>query len=234
MNRIKIGVSIGLTCLMLIGCQQGIRDYIGAVGLTRVHADENVVCRSNSPSTSSLIEKLGRSIRRALCVSAREAHEQGRAGESSASDRGSDVGTDDANGAADILPEAYGADVEQYSEVSEGDYEEVDSLYSEPEEDYSENLTYLGEFTATAYCSCIECTSDGNGYTASGTLATEGRTIACNALPMGTEVSIDGHTYVVEDTGYTPFGDAWVDIYFDSHDAALAFGVRTVDVYLIG
>lgn len=231
MNRVKIGVSIGLTCLMLIGCQQGIRDYIGAVGLTRVHADELITypCIPLTegrvpylqPSPDSFVEHLGKSIRRALYASAREVYEQRRAGESSASDRGSDVGTDDTDGAADVLPEAHGADVEQYSEV--------------PESDYEPEMTYLGAWTATAYCSCEICTGAYcSGYTASGTLATEGRTIACNALPMGTEVLIDGHTYVVEDTGYTPFGDAWVDIYFDSHDAALAFGVRTVDVYLIG
>ena len=104
-HRIKLGISIGLTCLMLIGCQQGIRDYIGAVGLTRVHADEINVCRANSPSSSSFIEKFGKSIRRALYASAREVYEQRRAGESSASDRGGNVGTDDTDGAADVLPE---------------------------------------------------------------------------------------------------------------------------------
>ena len=232
-HRIKLGISIGLTCLMLIGCQQGIRDYIGAVGLTRVHADENVVCRANSPSTSSFIEKLGRSIRRALYASAREVYEQRRAGESSASDRGGNVGTDDTDGAADVLPETYGTDVEQYSEVPESDYQEVILPYEEPADGYSENLTYLGEFTATAYCSCVECTSDGNGYTASGTIATEGRTVACNILPLGSRILVNGSEYVVEDTGWTPYGDAWLDFYFDSHDAALAFGVQTVDVYLI-
>ena len=221
MNRIKLGISIGLTCLMLIGCQQGIRDYIGAVGLTRVHADEINVCRANSPSTSSFIEKLGRSIRRALYASAREVYEQRRAGESSASDRGGDVGTDDTDGAADVLPETHGADAEQYSEVPEGDYQQ--------------EVIYLGQFTATAYCACPICCGEySSGYTASGTLAEEGRTIACNSLPFGTQVMINGNTYVVEDTGWSPYGESWVDIFFASHDAALAYGMRTVDVYLIG
>ena len=133
MNRIKLGISIGLTCLMLIGCQEGIRNYIGAVGLTRVHADELITypCIPLTeghvpylqPSPDSFVEHLGRSIRRALYASAREVYEQRRAGESSASDRGSDVGTDDTDGAADVLPETYGADAEQYSEVPESNYE---------------------------------------------------------------------------------------------------------------
>ena len=230
MNRIKIGVSIGLTCLMLIGCQQGIRDYIGAVGLTRVHADELIIypcipltegrVSYKKPTDNSWIERIGKRVRAALRASVREVYESGRVRETLTSDRGSDVGADESDYEADVLLETDGADVEQYSEV--------------PESNYEPEMTYLGAWTATAYCSCEACTTDGNGYTASGTLAKEGRTIACNALPMGTEVLIDGHTYVVEDTGYTPFGDAWVDIYFDSHDAALAFGVRTVDVYLIG
>ena len=230
MNRIKLGVSIGLTCLMLVGCQQGIRDYIGAVGLTRVHADELIIypcipltegrVSYKKPTDNSWIERIGKRVRAALRASVREVYESGRVRETLTSDRGSDVGADESDYEADVLLETDGADVEQYSEV--------------PESNYEPEMTYLGAWTATAYCSCEACTTDGNGYTASGTLAKEGRTIACNALPMGTEVLIDGHTYVVEDTGYTPFGDAWVDIYFDSHDAALAFGVRTVDVYLIG
>lgn len=96
-----------------------------------------------------------------------------------------------------------------------------------------EEWTYLGTWTATAYCGCPECCGEySSGYTASGTWATEGRTIACNALPMGTEVLINGDTYIVEDTGYTPYGDAWVDIFFESHEAALTWGVRPVDIYI--
>ena len=37
--------------------------------------------------------------------------------------------------------------------------------------------------------------------TASGTVPQVGRTIACNFLPMGTHVRINGHEYIVEDTG---------------------------------
>lgn len=230
-HRIKLGVSIGLTCLMLIGCQQGIRDYIGAVGLTRVHADELIVYPNRpltegrvsykKPTVDSFIEKLGKSIRRALYASAREVYESRRIREASASDRGSDVGDYEYVVEDVVLPEEIDGDSGAYSEV----YEDV----SGPE------LTYLGAFTATAYCPCeICCGAYSSGYTASGTLAEEGRTIACNSLPFGSQVLIDGHTYVVEDTGWSPYGEAWVDIFFYDHEAALAYGCRTVDVYLIG
>ena len=96
-------------------------------------------------------------------------------------------------------------------------------------------ITCLGTWTCTAYCGCPECCGDyATGYTASGTVATEGRTIACNVLPFGTQVMIDGCVYTVEDTGWSPYGDNWIDIYFDSHEAALNFGVQMKEVYIIG
>ena len=56
--------------------------------------------------------------------------------------------------------------------------------------------------------------------------------MACNELPIGTRLLIDGNVYIVEDTGSTPY-DQWLDIYFDSHEDALAFGVRVKEVYII-
>ena len=60
----------------------------------------------------------------------------------------------------------------------------------------------LGEFVITHYCACEKCT-DGDGITATGTKATEGRTIAVDpeVIPYGTMVVIDGHTYIAEDCG---------------------------------
>lgn len=107
---------------------------------------------------------------------------------------------------------------------------EIDAQDSE----WTAGLTYLGDWTITAYCPCeICCGAYSSGYTASGTLATAGRTIACNELPFGTQVMIDGCIYTVEDTGWSPYGQ-WIDIYFDSHDEALAYGMRTKEVYLVG
>ena len=55
-------------------------------------------------------------------------------------------------------------------------------------------------FTFTAYGSdCTGC----SGRTASGTVPEKGRTIAVDpdVIPLGSEVMIDGHIYVAEDTG---------------------------------
>ena len=44
------------------------------------------------------------------------------------------------------------------------------------------------------------------------------------------EVVINGHPYIVEDTGGAIKGHR-IDIYFESHEAALEFGVQEVDIY---
>ena len=83
-------------------------------------------------------------------------------------------------------------------------------------------------FTVTAYCPCEKCCGAyANGYTATGEKATQGVTVAADpdVLPMGTEIQIDGHTYTVQDTGGAIVGNR-LDLYFDSHDDALQWGVR--------
>jgi 3D (Asp-Asp-Asp) domain-containing protein len=92
--------------------------------------------------------------------------------------------------------------------------------------------TYLGSYVTTAYCSCAKCCGKTNGITASGTRATSGRTVAApSSIPFGTELVINGHTYVVEDRGGAINGNR-IDIYFDSHQAAINYGRKTVDVYV--
>ena len=90
---------------------------------------------------------------------------------------------------------------------------------------------YLGEWITTAYCPCgICCGQYATGYTASGTIATSYHTVACGNLPIGTRVMIDGVIYTVEDTGV--YGE-WIDIFFDSHDEALAYGMQIKSVYMV-
>lgn len=83
-------------------------------------------------------------------------------------------------------------------------------------------------FTVTAYCPCEKCCGAyANGYTATGEKATQGVTVAADpdVLPMGTEIELDGHTYTVQDTGGAIAGNR-LDLYFDSHEDALRWGVR--------
>lgn len=93
---------------------------------------------------------------------------------------------------------------------------------------------------ATAYCSCSKCCGvwaenreNGIVYTASGAIAQAGHTIAVDTsvIPFGSVVLIDGIEYVAEDTGSAIQGNR-IDIYFDSHDEALQFGVQELNVYV--
>ena len=109
------------------------------------------------------------------------------------------------------------------------------------------DTVYLGEFKLTAYCPCEKCCGywaisrplDDNGnpivYTASGAVAQAGRTIAVDTsvIPHGTEVIINGHTYVAEDTGSGVDGKH-IDIYFNDHEEALEFGLQYADVRIVG
>ncbi len=103
----------------------------------------------------------------------------------------------------------------------------------------------LGEYRLTAYCGCSKCCGkwgenrplDENSkpivYTANNSIAKEGVTIAAdiNVLPYGTKVIIDGHEYIVQDRGGVINGNR-VDIYFESHQDALNFGVQYKEIYI--
>ena len=97
----------------------------------------------------------------------------------------------------------------------------------------------MGEFKLTAYCPCAKCCGKwANGITATGTTATEGRTIAVDprVIPYGSTVTIyyeDGtvHTYTAEDCGGA-IKENRIDVFFSSHDAARAFGVQSAMVYV--
>ena len=89
-------------------------------------------------------------------------------------------------------------------------------------------------YKVTAYCSCSKCCGGyASGYTASGTKATAGRTVAASSkFPFGTKLLINGKEYVVEDRGGAITGNK-IDVYMDSHSAALAWGVKYLPVEVI-
>lgn len=94
-----------------------------------------------------------------------------------------------------------------------------------------EPLINMGTFKLTFYCPCVSCCSKSDGITATGTLVTEGRTVAADpsVLPFGSILVINGHEYIVEDSGVS--GNT-IDIYVDSHQRALEYGVKYATVYL--
>ena len=88
----------------------------------------------------------------------------------------------------------------------------------------------LGVWKLTAYCPCEKCNGRGRAWkTASGAPMVVGRTVAVGGLPFGTELMINGQTYVVEDRGVHGHH---VDILHESHAAANRFGVKRAEVFI--
>jgi 3D (Asp-Asp-Asp) domain-containing protein len=90
-------------------------------------------------------------------------------------------------------------------------------------------------FITTAYCPCKKCCGKwADGITATGTKAKQGRTIAVDpdVISYGTEVEIDGKTYIAEDRGYGINGNR-IDIFFNSHKEALAWGIQKKQVKIL-
>lgn len=115
---------------------------------------------------------------------------------------------------------------ETMHEVFTAEETEVIAQASEPVSDSSpEGMTYLGYYTLTAY----EAT--GNPC-ANGNMPSTGYTVACNTIPLGSTIYIEGYgTYVVEDTG--GMGGGTIDIYMGDVESCYAFGVQGANVYLV-
>jgi 3D (Asp-Asp-Asp) domain-containing protein len=105
------------------------------------------------------------------------------------------------------------------------------------------NYTISGEITvsATAYCNCaICCGSNANGRTASGNYPQEYHTIAApSSFAFGSKIYIaefkdkpNGGVFTVEDRGGA-IQDNRIDIFFNSHSDASAFGRHSYTAYIL-
>ena len=85
--------------------------------------------------------------------------------------------------------------------------------------------SFLGNYELTAYI------ATGNPC-ASGAYPTCNHTVACNSLPLGTRIYIEGYgEYVVEDRG--GMASNVIDVFVSDYNTAINFGRRTADVYVI-
>ena len=139
------------------------------------------------------------------------------------------------------MAERYRKELEEKDEATETEtiiasettyIEETEETYEE-ETSSNEYGSFVGNYKLTAYCPCSICCGEWAGSPcSSGNYPTAGHTVACNSLPEGTVIYIEGYgTYVVEDTG--GMGHGVIDIFFNTHDEALAFGCGYADVYIV-
>lgn len=127
-------------------------------------------------------------------------------------------------------------DEERTEVASRGSYIRQTNL---PPTDYERVISVK----ATAYCLCQKCTgktpgNPGYGHTASGFVITPGQdmkviSVDPNVIPLGTQVYVDGYGYAIAaDTGSAIKGNK-IDVYKDTHQLALQWGVKYVDVYIL-
>lgn len=98
----------------------------------------------------------------------------------------------------------------------------------------SDNFKYLGKYDITGYTpKCVHCCGNNKGITASGTVATRGRTVATyKNIPFGTTLYIKGYGfYKVEDRG--AFKQDTIDIACSSHDECYDITSNSIDVYIV-
>lgn len=105
--------------------------------------------------------------------------------------------------------------------------EELDGY--EPDLERKETFV-LEHVRITHYCPCeLCCGPNAMGITASGTRATEGRTVGVDPsiIPYGSRVTIGGKNYIAEDTGGS---GEYVDIFVNDHAEAIKLGMYYADV----
>ena len=117
----------------------------------------------------------------------------------------------------------------------------VDAVKVPPELLEYEEWVSLGTYKLTAYCSCSKCCGkwaslrpNGKVYGASGVELKANHSIAVDTsvIPYGTVVKINGTEYVAEDCGGLVKG-SHIDIYFDSHEEAVAFALQYAEVFIL-
>ena len=97
--------------------------------------------------------------------------------------------------------------------------------------DSPDTMEYAGSYQIYGYDTCARCCGKTDGITASGTVATVGRTCASNDFPFGTVLYIDGiGERVVEDRGGMAHGV--IDVLCEDHPACYAITGK-YDVYIV-
>ena len=102
---------------------------------------------------------------------------------------------------------------------------------------YSVGQKITGRYTH--YCACVSCTGSTRGITASGKKVYNGMSdphyIACNWLPFGSVVSVDGVNYTVVDRGGSGLSATGrIDIYTpEGHSACYKYGTGSCTLEII-
>ena len=102
--------------------------------------------------------------------------------------------------------------------------------------DYSAGQIISGKYTH--YCACEICCGKSNGVTASGKKVQNGMDdpyyIACNWLPLGSVIEVNGTAYTVVDRGGNLSAQGRIDIFTpEGHDTAISRGTGSCTIKIV-
>lgn len=119
---------------------------------------------------------------------------------------------------------------------TEAELNKYKETYAELEELKKKNNTRPTSRKILANVSAYTADSDecgkSDGVTASGKVATAGRTIAMDGVPFGTQVRINGNIYVVEDRFDGGYSNR-IDIFMNTKAEAFNFGRQYIEVEIL-
>lgn len=122
------------------------------------------------------------------------------------------------------------AEVEEIK-YAEAEHKEIEKHLGEEQNVVEEPVVYSGGYTMTCRVTHYSSEETGSNVTASGEIAQLNHTIACNTLPFGTQVRINGIVYTVEDTG--DMDGNGIDIYVSSSAEAFERGTYVTEVEVL-
>ena len=119
------------------------------------------------------------------------------------------------------------AELPEYEPIEEAEEVIEEDVVMADEAEQETGMIYMGEYQITAY--------EWTGYPcANGNYPEEGYTAACNSLPFGTVVYIEGIGYrTVEDRGADWHSDQWIDVYMGDVWTCNQFGVQYLEVWVV-
>lgn len=153
------------------------------------------------------------------------------------------VKSDETNKAMLNVIESQKQEINDLNEIIKNINKELNNIKEEQiiKEEIKQAEAHLGdnEYVSNAYsgstmfCRITHYSSEetGSNITASGNIAQLNHTIACNTLPLGTKVRINGIVYTVEDTG--DMDGNGIDIYVSCSAEAFERGTYVTEVEVL-
>ena len=239
MVLLAIVMMVGATNSAVFAQDIGANPMAPVKGALSVFPSGETIVRSVAQEKTSIVITTGKQVRNNIIVATGEQSKDIETSTQTTQSTETPANTETKNYKEQLLARMNSTTVRNiYAKkcVGELSYGYIQENYSEDsnvETEYNSSTSYTGEGKYIGICPLTAYCATGHN-TASGTVPTVGRTVACNSLPFGTQIHIVGHgTFVVEDRG-PGLGSNGIDIFLGSYEEAINFGHQSAEVWVIG